>query len=83
MAIGAGSWLVLFAVETFLGYGRWSLAGGFSSWFLSFSFNISGVIGLIIRGVNSNRNIQVYQFIVDMIVGEGCIDLDIINNIIH
>jgi len=31
MAIAASSSVVLFAVRAFLGYGGWSLAGGFSS----------------------------------------------------
>jgi len=83
MTIAASSCVVLFAVGTFLVYGGWSLAGWFSLWFFSFSFNISGFIRFVIRGYNSGRNFQVHQFIVDVIVGKVFLGLEVINDIIH
>jgi len=83
MAIAASSWVVLFAVGTFLGYHRWFLARGFSLWFLSFSINISGFIRFIIRGVNSGLNFEVHQFIAGVIVRKVFVGLKVLNDIIH
>ena len=74
---------MLFAVGAFLGGSRWSLVGGFSSLFLSFSFNIRAFIRLVVRGANSGRNFQVQQFILDIIVRKVLLGLEVINNIIH
>ena len=83
MAIAVSSWVLLFALGAFLGSCPWSFAGGFSSLFLSFSFNISGFIRFVIRKVNSGRNFQVYQTIVDVIIGKVLLGLEVIDDIVH
>jgi len=83
MAFAASSWEVLFAVGAFLGGGRESLTGGFSSSFLSFSLNIRAFRRFVIRRVNGGGNFLVYQFIVDMIVGKVLLGLEVVDDIIH
>ena len=83
MAFAASSWEMLFAVGAFLGGGQRSLAGGFSSGFLSFSLNISTFIRFVVHRVNGGGNFQVHQFIVDVIVGKVLLGLEVVDDIIH
>ena len=82
ITFGTDATIVFHAPGTLLG-ARVSFRGWFPSRSLSFSSNISAFIRFVICRANGRRSFQVYQTLVDIVVGKVLLSLEIVDDIIH